>query len=48
MRVFFLSIKILVLAFLLSSDLSAQSNAADSKEAYLSWSARQATKILES
>jgi len=48
MRVFFLSIKILVLAFLLSSNLSAQSNSADSKEAYLSWNARQATKIRES
>ena len=45
MKVFLISINTLVVAFLLSTCISAQSN---SKEAYLSWSAQQATKIRES
>ena len=45
MKVFLVSINTLVVAFLLSTCILAQSN---SKEAYLSWSAQQATKIRES
>jgi hypothetical protein len=45
MKVFLISINTLVVAFLLSTCILAQSS---SKEAYLSWSAQQATKIRES
>lgn len=45
MKVFLVSINTLVVAFLLSTCILAQNN---SKEAYLSWSAQQATKIRES
>jgi len=45
MKVFLVSINTFVVALLLSTCILAQSN---SKEAYLSWSAQQATKIRES
>ena len=48
MKVFFLSLRILVVAFLSCANILAQNSSDSSKEAYLSWSAQQATKIHES